>query len=216
MLCCSHAHSCSFNYKQRTKEPAIFLSWVQHRERTDKNFLMSESEEDDFRRRLLCRLEAISTDYACGLGKYRTTRVKSSACDWCGANRLSCSHCKCASRESKESNTWTKQEKTVAVLNFLRLYFAFLVDVWQKAQLLTRLEELQPQAPSTENLFAASFAYDWHLSDSISMNGLSSKANSFLQDPFASTGLFPAFSFFCFSQPVVDRGSQPVLPLLSS
>ena len=108
MLCCSHAHSCSFNYKQRTKEPAIFLSWVQHRERTDKNFLMSESEEDDFRRRLLCRLEAISTDYACGLGKYRTTRVKSSACDWCGANRLSCSHCKCASRESKESNTWTK------------------------------------------------------------------------------------------------------------
>jgi len=177
---------------------------------------MSESEEDDFRRRLLCRLEAISTDYACGLGKYRTTRVKSSACDWCGANRLSCSHCKCASRESKESNTWTKQEKTVAVLNFLRLYFAFLVDVWQKAQLLTRLEELQPQAPSTENLFAASFAYDWHLSDSISMNGLSSKANSFLQDPFASTGLFPAFSFFCFSQPLVDRGSQPVLPLLSS
>ena len=163
MLCCNHAHSCSFNYKQRTKEPAIFLSWVQHRERTDKNFLMSESDEDDFRRRLLCRLEAISTDYACGLGKYRTTRVKSSACDWCGANRLSCSHCKCASRESKESNTWTTQEKTVAVLNFLRLYFAFLVDVWQKAQLLTRLEELQPQAPSTENLFAASFAYDWHL-----------------------------------------------------
>lgn len=25
MLCCGHAHSCSFNYKQRTKEPAIGL-----------------------------------------------------------------------------------------------------------------------------------------------------------------------------------------------